>query len=136
MYQMKKITYKHMKKNLSLVEQAFYKYSEMDKISTCMPYITVDNFPQLGLFTALRFIEWVVENPNGVISLPTGKTPEHFIKWTKFILDNWNTKKAREIRAKYGLEISKKPELSGLHFGKLMNFTLLAQSRQIVFSTM
>ena len=96
--------------NLSSVEQAFFKHSGMDKVSTRMPYITVDNFPQLGLFTALRFIEWVAENPNGVISLPTGKTPEHFIKWTKF------------IRAKYGLEISKKPELSGLHFVQIDEF--------------
>ena len=111
-----------MNKNLSSVEQAFLKHSGMEKISTRMPYITVDNFPQLGLFTALRFIEWVAENPNGVISLPTGKTPEHFIKWTTFILDNWNTKKAKDIRAKYGLEISKKPELSGLHFVQIDEF--------------
>lgn len=108
--------------NLSPVEQAFFKQAGMDTISTRMPYITVDNFPQLGLFTALRFIEWVAENPNGVISLPTGKTPEHFIKWTKFILDNWSSKKAKDIRAKNGLDISKKPELSGLHFVQIDEF--------------
>ncbi|RLD84034.1 MAG: glucosamine-6-phosphate isomerase [Bacteroidetes bacterium] len=111
-----------MNKNLSSVEQAFFKLSGMEKMSTRMPYITVDNFPQLGLFTALRFIEWVAENPNGVISLPTGKTPEHFIKWTTFILDNWNTKKAKDIRAKYSLDVSKKPELSGLHFVQIDEF--------------
>ena len=31
----------------------------------------------------MRFIEWVQQNPGGVISLPTGKTPEHFIKWVQ-----------------------------------------------------
>jgi glucosamine-6-phosphate deaminase len=108
--------------NLSSVEQAFFKQAGMEKISTRIPYITVDNFPQLGLFTALRFIEWVAENPDGVISLPTGKTPEHFIKWTKFILDNWNSKKAKNIRAKYSLAINKKPELSGLHFVQIDEF--------------
>ena len=51
-----------------------------------IPYIVVDNFPELGLLTARRFLEWVSENPNGVISLPTGKTPEHFISWTKKLL--------------------------------------------------
>ena len=43
--------------------------------------IEVDNFPMLGKLTALRFLEWVQQNPEGIISLPTGKTPEHFIKW-------------------------------------------------------
>lgn len=38
-----------------------------------IPVIQVDNFPELGKFTAQRFIEWVIENPGGVISLPTGK---------------------------------------------------------------
>jgi len=70
--------------NFSSVEKVFYQNSGMKTMQTRMPYIMVDNFPQLGLFTALRFIEWIAENPEGVISLPTGKTPEHFIKWTQF----------------------------------------------------
>ena len=36
---------------------------------------------QLGQMSALAFIEWVIENPRGVISLPTGKTPEFMIRW-------------------------------------------------------
>ena len=36
---------------------------------------------QLGQMSALAFIEWVLENPKGVISLPTGKTPEFMIRW-------------------------------------------------------
>jgi len=112
-----------MKTNIfSNVEQAFLKESMSEKMSTLMPYITVDNFPRLGLFTALRFIEWVAENPDGVISLPTGKTPEHFIKWTKYILDNWNSKKVNDIRLKYNLNISEKPELSNLHFIQIDEF--------------
>ncbi|KAI6645955.1 Glucosamine-6-phosphate deaminase [Oopsacas minuta] len=35
----------------------------------------------LGQMSALAFIEWVIENPKGVISLPTGKTPEFMIRW-------------------------------------------------------
>jgi len=53
------------------------RYSPTEKIDV----IEVDNFPLLGKLSALRFIEWVLKNPGGVISLPTGKTPEHFIKW-------------------------------------------------------
>jgi glucosamine-6-phosphate deaminase len=36
------------------------------------------------------------ENPDGVISLPTGKTPEYFIKWTKYLLNNWDSPEARK----------------------------------------
>jgi len=108
--------------NFSSVEKKFFDLSGMKKMTTRMPYITVENFPKLGLFTALRFLEWVAENPKGVISLPTGKTPEHFIKWTKFLLENWDTEKAKEVRAKYGLIIEKKPDLSGLHFVQIDEF--------------
>ena len=59
----------------SKVESAFYKISGEPEINTNIPYIVVDNFPLMGLLTALRFLEWVSENPEGVISLPTGKTP-------------------------------------------------------------
>jgi len=95
---------------LSGVEQSFIRMSDSQKMSTNIPYITVDNFPRLGLLTALRFLEWTRENPGGVISLPTGKTPEFFIKWTKHILDGWNNKSVKEIRDKYGLRGSGKPD--------------------------
>jgi len=61
------------------------RYSPTEKIDV----IEVDNFPLLGKLSALRFIEWVQKNPGGVISLPTGKTPEHFIKWVSRILERW-----------------------------------------------
>ncbi|MHC4284804.1 MAG: hypothetical protein ACYSWZ_17805, partial [Planctomycetota bacterium] len=54
-------------------------YPPTEKIAT----IVVENFPALGKLAAMRFIEWVQSNPGGVISLPTGKTPEHFIKWVQ-----------------------------------------------------
>src|SRR5690606_25446956 len=88
---------------LSNSEKAFLKESGVESISTLIPYLTVDNFPELGLITACRFLEWVAENPNGVISLPTGKTPEYFIKWTAYLLENWDNKTGEEIRERYGL---------------------------------
>ena len=109
-------------KNFSEVEKVFFEQSRYSKINSLMPYIAVDNFPVLGLFTALRFIEWVTENPNGVISLPTGKTPEHFIKWTTYILENWTSEKVKKLRKKYHLKAEKKPELSNLHFVQIDEF--------------
>ncbi|MDO6436564.1 glucosamine-6-phosphate isomerase [Cyclobacterium sp. 1_MG-2023] len=107
---------------LSKTEEAFFKDSDVEKITTKIPYLTVDNFPKLGLLTACRFLEWASTNPDGVISLPTGKTPEYFIKWTKFLLENWEEKKGLEIRKKYGLIDCKKPVLNGLHFVQIDEF--------------
>ena len=79
-----------MKANrFTMVEQSFFKRSGRGEQTTEIPYIVVNNFPSLGLLTSLRFLEWVSENPEGIISLPTGKTPEYFIKWTQRLLDGW-----------------------------------------------
>jgi len=109
-------------KEFSPVEQKFQELSGIKKMQTRMPYITVDNFPKLGLFTALRFIEWVLQNPDGVISLPTGKTPEHFIKWTQHIIKDWGSPKVEELCRSYGIPTDQKPNLSGLKFVQIDEF--------------
>jgi glucosamine-6-phosphate deaminase len=106
----------------SAVEQRFISESGIDSIHTNIPYICVDNFPKLGLITSLRFLEWVSENPNGVISLPTGKTPEFFIKWTRFLLDNWDGSRGRKILERYDLDIKNKPCLNDLQFVQIDEF--------------
>jgi len=111
-----------MEENFSNVERAFWKESGVKKITAYTPYIVVDNFPKLGLIASLRFLEWALENPEGVISLPTGKTPEYFIKWTNFFLENWNKKKASEIRERYGLASPHAPDLRGLQFVQIDEF--------------
>ncbi len=85
-----------------------------------IPYVVAESFPQLGMITALRFLEWVNENPQGVISLPTGKTPEFFIRWTQYLLTNWDSPAVSEIRSKVAL--NQKPDLSGLHFVQIDEF--------------
>ena len=117
----------------SEVEKHFQQISGIDTITTQIPYVCVDNFPKLGLITALRFLEWVAENPNGVISLPTGKTPEFFIKWTQFMLDNWDNPKGREIREKHGLKIAKKPVLSDLQFVQIDEFYPISSKQKNSF---
>lgn len=109
-------------KFISSVEQKFYELSGERNITTRIPYITVDNFPRLGLFTAMRFLEWVQEHPRGTISLPTGKTPEYFIKWTRHLLDNWEDKKVLELREKYGLVNKQQPVLKDLSFVQIDEF--------------
>lgn len=107
--------------NYTNVESSFSGKIEK-KFKTNIPYIIVDNFPTLGLLTALRFLEWVDKNPEGVISLPTGKTPEYFIRWVKKILEEWDTVEGKAFREKYGLQVEKRPVLSGLHFVQIDEF--------------
>jgi len=109
-------------KGLTKVEQSYFDRSGRMECSTKIPYVVVQNFPDLGLLTSLRFLEWVAENPDGVISLPTGKTPEYFIKWTKQLLTGWDKTENRRLMEKNGLSLSKKPSFRGLHFIQIDEF--------------
>ncbi|WP_185286320.1 glucosamine-6-phosphate isomerase [Chryseobacterium indologenes] len=114
-------------KNFTPVEQSFV--TDLSKnSSTYIAYIAVDNFPNLGMLTALRFLEWVSLNPKGVISLPTGKTPEYFIFWTKHILENWEKEEIAELRKKHRLG-NVKPSLSELHFVQIDEFYPIRSSQ-------
>ena len=94
-----------------------------------MKYRIVNNFPDLGKAVAIEFLNWVQENPEGVISLPTGKTPEYFIKYTKEILENRNTPLSRDPdvyrdHAGEGLGVRRMGKLSlrGLRFVQMDDF--------------
>lgn len=110
---------------LSKVEQYYLDksghkliYEPTEKI----PVIQVTNFPELGKMTALRFIEWVQDNPKGVISLPTGKTPEHFIKWVSHFIKNWDKDNVIAELKKVDIDPGKKPDISSLHFIQIDEF--------------
>lgn len=116
---------KELMKELSNVEKVYLEKS--NRKLTYVPtekigIIQVDNFPELGQLAALRFLEWVLENPGGVISLPTGKTPEHFIKWVTYYLNNWQKKEVREILANVGIDSSSKPDMYSLNFVQIDEF--------------
>lgn len=87
-----------------------------------IPSIIVDNFPSLGRLAAFRFLEWVQENPEGVISLPTGKTPEYFIKFVRRYLQNWERPDIRAELEAAGLNPAVRPETKGLHFVQIDEF--------------
>ncbi len=121
------------KQGFTRVEQSFFDRSGRIEYSTKMPYIVVQNFPNLGLLTSLRFLEWVAKNPDGVISLPTGKTPEYFIKWTLQILRDWEKTASRRLREENGLSLDKKPSLKGLHFVQIDEFYPINPKQQNSF---
>ena len=117
----------------SRVEEQFISNNGFESQSSKIPYLIVDSFPDLGLITTLRFFEWVYNNPEGVISLPTGKTPEYFIKWTSYLLNNWDSRTVKSIRKKYNLPSKIKPDFSKLCFIQIDEFYPLNPSQHNSF---
>ncbi len=113
------------------LDQSGYKliYEPTEKI----PVIQVTNFPELGKLTALRFIEWVQANPGGVVSLPTGKTPEHFIKWVAHFLKNWGKENVITQLKKVDIDPGNKPDISSLHFVQIDEFYPIDSSQHNSF---
>lgn len=110
---------------LSKIEQVAFslcrfkpQYAPAEK----MPSLVVPSFPVLGQVTALRFLEWVQQNPGGVISLPTGKTPEYFIKWVIRLLKSWQEAETRQLLEKWGLDPAKKPNMKSMHLIQIDEF--------------
>ena len=67
----------------SIVERKFLEMSRWSDFRIepieKLDILVASSFPELGKLTALQFLEFVQQNPTGVVSLPTGKTPEYFI---------------------------------------------------------
>jgi len=96
--------------------------------------LQVPNFPLLGKVVSLRFIEWLQLNPEGVISLPTGKTPEYFIKWTKFYLKNWKELEVKKELNSWGIDVKNKPDLKNYWFVQMDEFYPMDPKRENSFN--
>ena len=110
---------------LTPVEQVALAASPLDAIyapAEKIPVLTVANFPALGKLAAVRFVEWVQDHPGGVISLPTGKTPEHFIKWVTHLLSTWDTAQTRAMLEQLGVDPGVRPDMKSLHFVQIDEF--------------
>ncbi len=120
----------------SKVESRFIEKSGFQPIykpTEKMQVVVVDNFPLLGKLTALRFLEWCAKNPGGVISLPTGKTPEFFIRFTEHYLSKWNDKETQQEMEELGLQGLKRPDMSSLHFVQIDEFYPILPEQQNSF---
>ncbi len=118
---------------MSIYEQPSYSRVEVRAIENSpldslyateekIPVITVSNFPALGQLIAMRFLEWVQDHPGGVVSLPTGKTPEHFIKWVNRLVNTWEEPETRQLLEQSGVDPSRKPDMRSLHFVQIDEF--------------
>jgi glucosamine-6-phosphate deaminase len=115
---MKYNTSSKVEKYFSSLHDDYQPSDSHRKIST----LVVDNYVELGQLTALRFLEWAGLNPGGVIALPTGKTPEFFIKWVMYYLENWKKEQDKGILARIGMKTPAKPDLKSLYFYQLDEF--------------
>lgn len=123
--------------SLGALEQHFIALSER---KSSYPHeriqvIEVQNIQMLGKLTALKFIAWVLKNPTGVISLPTGKTSRAFIAALQYIKHHWNTLKVQQELALYGIVEQKFPETSGLRFVQMDEFFLMYPGQNNSFSS-
>ena len=94
------------------------RYSPTEKINV----IVVDNFPDLGKLTAFRFLEWAQKNEGSSIALPTGKTPEHFIKWVVRLLNQWKTPVITKLLEENGVDPAHKPDMQSFYFIQIDEF--------------
>ncbi|MEO7424563.1 MAG: glucosamine-6-phosphate deaminase [Fibrobacteria bacterium] len=84
--------------------------------------IPVANYVQLGQLAALRFLEYACANPEGVVALPTGKTPEYFIKWMGYYQATWAAEAKDGLLSRLGFAGLGKPRMDGLRFVQLDEF--------------
>jgi len=94
------------------------RYPPTEKINV----VVVDNFPDLGRLTAFRFLEWAQNNEGSLISLPTGKTPEHFIKWVTRLLNQWKIPSIKRMLEENGVDPARKPDMRSFYFVQIDEF--------------
>jgi glucosamine-6-phosphate deaminase len=88
------------------------RYPATEKVNV----IIVENVPDLGKLTALRFLEWAQNNEGWSVALPTGKSPVQFIKWVIRLLGSWENRETQKFLDKNGVDPSHKPDMKSFHF--------------------
>ena len=87
------------------------------------PVVEVQNVYELGRIVALSFLEWVHTHPTGVVALPTGKTPEYFIKTMERYRMHWKEEDIQKEIQHYGFPaMDSFPDTTGLRFVMLDEF--------------
>ncbi len=84
--------------------------------------IETANQYELGRLTALRFIEWAISNPNGVIALASGSTPEYFIKFLHHYKQNWHKPHVLAELHSFGINRKNFPDTTNMKFVQLEEY--------------
>ena len=98
--------------------------------------VTAPSPPALGRAVALRFLEWALAHPDGVCSLPTGRTPEHFITSTRRLLGGWATPAVQaELRAAGLRPGPARPDLRRLTFVQMDEYVPVDPSQRTSYAS-
>ncbi|OGH99061.1 MAG: hypothetical protein A2X43_03115 [Candidatus Margulisbacteria bacterium GWD2_39_127] len=110
--------------HLSAVEKVYLRQSTRELIypQEKIPVIEVQNVVELGKLTVLRFLEWVIAHPEGVIALPTGKSPEYFIKYLHHYKAHWNDQGVQLDLKSNGIDNLHFPDTTRLKFIQIDEF--------------
>lgn len=110
--------------NFTTVEMKFIAHSGRQATypHELIPVIEAKNQYQLGKLTALRFIEWAQHNPNGVIALTSGNTPEYFIKYLYYYKKNWHKLPVQLELHGMGIKSKCFPDTSNMKFVQLEEY--------------
>jgi glucosamine-6-phosphate deaminase len=105
---------------LSRVEKVFLERSKLAERYAPLERavsVEVSNFYVVVLIVALCLFVWGAETPNGVVALPTGRTPEYFIKTLELLKEGWTTESVKADLIRDGVQYTDKfPDMSGLTF--------------------
>lgn len=87
------------------------------------PWVTVvENAKDMGIALAVQFLCWVHSNPHGVVSLPTGKTPEMFIKALRWCKEQWSSSEVQSHFVGTQLAGQAYPDTTQLYFVQMDEF--------------
>lgn len=111
-------------KSFDLVEKKFLEMSKKEAKypGENFPVIVTETPSSLGKLAALHFINWIINNPTGVIALSTGKTPEFFIRQLNFYKDHWTEEKVQEELKQFGIDSPSFPNTSDLKFVQMYEY--------------
>lgn len=123
--------------SLSRLDQHFIELSDKNAFypHERIQVIEVENIQMLGKLAALKFILWVIKNPNGVICMPTGKTAQAFIAALHHLKQHWHTHNVQQELLEYGITASNFPQTSGLRFVQMDEFFLMYPGQKNSFSS-
>ena len=98
------------------------QYQQQQFASEKIAVAEVASAEEFGHFIALDLLSWIEQNPEGVIALPTGRTPESFIRALEWYKKSWNDPVAEQNRMLWGIRSSQFPNTKKLRFVQIDEF--------------
>lgn len=100
-----------------------------------IPVVEVPSLDEFGHYLALHLLSWIHKNPEGVISLPTGRTPESFIRALEWYKKNWNSQAAQKKLKEWNIKSKKFPKTDSIRFVQIDEFLWMSPQYEKSYSS-